>query len=29
VLGVIGNISTQKEEEKNYTPRPLYKHFDD
>ena len=29
VIGVIGDISTQKEEEKNYTPRPLYKHFDD
>ena len=29
VIGVIGDISNQKEEEKNYTPRPLYKHFDD
>ena len=29
VIGVIGDISTPKEEEKNYTPRPLYKHFDD
>lgn len=29
VLGVIGDISNQKEETPSYKPRPLYKHFDD
>ena len=29
VLGVLGDISNNKEINKEYKPRPLYKHFDD